>query len=277
MVLEQLYPASWIERKTSFAFVMAVSYAVIGIASAVFLFPEDPGLVAVAFISLLLLPTLNRMLSIEQKQAAMEEKFDLTDPFKNHTDIFSVYLFMFLGVFITFAFFSIVLPSIAASKLFEQQINILGLVGSATGFGGFASIFSNNLKVFLFCLVFSFVYGGGAIFIIVWNASVWGSVFGIIAKNAALITSANPIAYFAITVLMVSPHMITEAASYLMVAISGGIMSKATLKEKLFSDRFTKTVQDGLVIFGVALILLIIAAYVEVNFTGKAISSILVR
>ena len=118
MVLEQLYPSSWIEKKVSFALLMAVSYAVVGIASAVFLFPEDPGLVAVAFISLLLLPTLNKMLSIEQKQAAMEEKFDLTDPFKNHTDIFIVYLFIFLGVFITFAFFSLVLPSLAANKLF---------------------------------------------------------------------------------------------------------------------------------------------------------------
>lgn len=277
MVLEQLYPASWIERKTSFAIVMAISYSVIGIASAVFLFPEDPGLVAVAFISLLLLPTLNKMLSIEQKQAAMEKKFDLTDPFKNHMDIFKVYFFLFLGVFITFAFFSIMLPSIAASKLFEQQISILGLSGQATGFGGFASIFSNNLKIFLFCLILSFVYGGGAIFIIVWNASVWGSVFGIIAKSAALISGQSALAYFAITILIVSPHMLTEAASYLMAAISGGIISKATLRERLFSDRFTKTVQDGLVIFGVALILLIIAAYVEVNFTGKIISPVLIK
>jgi uncharacterized membrane protein SpoIIM required for sporulation len=52
-----------------------------------------------------------------------------------------------------------------------------------------------------------------------------------------------------------------------MAAISGGIVSKAVILEKAFSKKFTKVVQDALVIFFVAVILLLIAAYVETNIT----------
>ena len=52
-----------------------------------------------------------------------------------------------------------------------------------------------------------------------------------------------------------------------MDAISGGIVSKAVILEKLFSDRFTKVIQDALVIFFVAIVLLVVAAYVETNIT----------
>ncbi len=71
-MLEQLFPASWIERKSWFAFVLGVCYAILGIGSALLLFPRQPGLAAVAFTSLLSLPSLNKLLTVEEKQAARE-------------------------------------------------------------------------------------------------------------------------------------------------------------------------------------------------------------
>lgn len=266
-MLEQLFPPSWIERKEWFAFVLGVSYAVLGIGSALLLFPKEPGLAAVAFTSLLALPSLNKLLTLEEKQAAREKRFDLTDPFKNHRDIFSVYIFLFVGVFLVFSVFSIMLPSIATNDIFADQIDAVGLVGNVSGKGDFASIFSNNIIVFLFALAASFIYGSGSIFIIIWNASVWGVVFGVIAKDAAAISNHNPFVYFLLTVTAVAPHMISEAAAYIMAAISGGIVSKAVILEKAFSPRFTKTVQDALVIFFVAIMLLLVAAYIESNIT----------
>ena len=69
-MLEQLFPASWIERKSWFAFVLGVSYAILGIGSALLLFPKQPGLAAVAFTLLLSFPSLNKLLTVEEKQAA---------------------------------------------------------------------------------------------------------------------------------------------------------------------------------------------------------------
>ncbi len=268
-MLEQLFPASWIEKKAWFAFVLGASYAVLGIGSALLLFPKQPGLAAVAFTSLLSLPSLNRLLTVEEKQAARERRFDLTDPFKNHRDIFGVYIFLFIGVMLIFSIFSIILPGIATNEIFAEQIDAVGIAGSAIDGNGFASIFSNNLIVFLFALIASFIYGSGSIFIIIWNASVWGVVFGVIAREAATIANFNPFAYFFLTMIVVTPHLVAEASAYIMAAISGGIVSKAVIMEKIFSERFTKIIQDALVIFFIAVILLIIAAFIETSITDK--------
>jgi len=181
--------------------------------------------------------------------------------------VFGVYIFLFIGVFLVFSVFSIILPEIATNNIFADQITAVGISGSALSEGGFTAIFSNNLIVFLFALIASFIYGSGAIFIIIWNASVWGVVFGVLARDASTITNYNPFVYFTLTIIVVAPHLITEASAYIMAAISGGIVSKAVILEKVFSERFTKVVQDALVIFAVAIGLLVIAAYVESNIT----------
>jgi len=269
MVLEQLYSSEWIEKKSRYAFLMGAGYAIIGIASAVFLFPNDSGLAAIAFTSLLILPSLNKLMSIEANQAARESKMNLFALFKDHNDIFKVYFFLFIGILLSFSFFSIIWPSITTSQVFQEQISVLGgATGQAVAQGGlFSSLLANNAKVLVFCLLASFIYGSGAIFIITWNASVWGTIFGVIARESAIATGANPFAYFGLTLLAVFPHMMLEASSYFIAAISGGIVSKAVLREKPFSKRFTQIVNDGLIMFIVAMLVLVVAVYVETYIT----------
>ena len=273
MVLEQIYSSKWISKKSRYAFLMGLSYSIIGIASAMFLFPKDPGLASIAFTSLLILPSLNKLLSQEANDAK-KGKFSLMEMFRDHNDIFKVYLFLFLGILLSFAFYAIVWPTIATSKIFTEQVAILGLAtGQAySGSGMFASLFSNNVKVLVFCLLASFIYGAGSIFIITWNASVWGTIFGILARESANATGANPFVYFALTLLAVFPHMILEASSYFLAAISGGIVSKAVLREKTFSKKFNQIIQDGFVMFIIALFVLVLAVYAESYITGHLVN-----
>jgi len=269
MVLEQIYSANWIEKKSRYAFFIGLIYSFIGIGSALLLFPESPGLASIAFTSLLILPSLNKLMSIEENQAAREKKFDIIELFKDHNDIFKIYLFMFLGILITFSLFSLFLPSITASRIFAEQVNVLGATGKAYTTGSmFWWLFANNLKVLIFCLIASFIYGSGAVFIITWNASVWGTIFALVAKQSAAVTGQNPFLYFALTLLAVFPHMILEASSYFIAAISGGVVNKSVLREKLFSKRFTQIIEDGLMMFVIAVIVLVIAVYIEANITG---------
>ena len=282
MVLEQIYSAQWIERKATSAFLLGVAYSIIGIAFALFIFPEDPGLAAVALTTIILIPSMVKLLSIEEEEAALRDKFSFRYLYADHRDIFKVYFFLFLGIFLSFAFFSIALPSIATSHLFEKQINMLGLAsggatteaaGEVSGYSfSFFSIFTNNLKVLIFCLLFSFVYGAGAIFLITWNASVWGVIFGVIAKNSAMVTGENAFLFFILTFIAVFPHMFAEASAYFIGALSGGIISEAALRERVFSPGFTQVVKDGLIVFLIAVIILIIAAYVEIIVPGKVIN-----
>ena len=77
MVLEQLYSAKWIAQKTRYAFLMGVGYSVLGIIAAMLIFPKNPGIVAITFTSLLILPSLTKLISIEANQAARESKFNI--------------------------------------------------------------------------------------------------------------------------------------------------------------------------------------------------------
>ena len=277
MVLEQLYSVRWIEQKTRYAFLMGVGYSVLGIVAAMLIFPGNPGIAAIAFTSLLILPSLTKLISIEANQAAREKKFSISGLFTEHWDITKIYVFLFLGIMLSFAFFSLVWPQIATSAIFSQQASIFGSVtGQATAVTSsgafFWNLLKNNMLVLVVCLVLSLIYGTGAIFILTWNASVWGVVFALIAKNSAVVAGANPFWIFLITLIAVFPHLLLEAVSYILAAISGGVVSKAVIREKIFSNRFNQIIQDGLRLFVIALIVLVVAVYIEVFVTGFFVS-----
>ena len=274
MVLERLYSVQWIEQKARYAFIMGVSYSILGIAAALFLFPSNPGMVAIAFTSLLILPSLHKLLSLEAGQAAQEKTFNIWKLFQDHTDIFKIYFFMFLGILLAFAFFSLVWPPLATSRIFTEQASFImgGATGGAASKGMLGLLLSNNFKVLIIALLASLFYGTGAVFIITWNASVWGVIFGLIAKNSAAAAGTHPTIFFILMIIAVFPHMALEAFSYFLGAISGGILSKAVIREKPFTNRFNQITKDSMMMFILAIIVVIIAAVIEVYLTGRVIS-----
>ena len=194
MVLERLYPLKLIEKNPIFAFILGFAYSIIGIGISIILFPEDPAIVAIAFISIMIYPTMNRLLKQEEEIEATSPEFSLTSFFGKHKDIFKVYILLFLGALLAFSFVSLMLPSLATNHIFKNQIGVLS--GAATGklfdINLFTSLFKNNISVLLLCFIAALIFGDGAIFLIIWNASVWGTIFGNLAKTAALNVSKNP-------------------------------------------------------------------------------------
>jgi len=273
MVLEQIYPLKLIERNPLYAFILGFSYSVIGIGTALLLFPEDPAIVAVAFIALMTIPTLSKLLKQEEGIESKKNDLNLINFYRDHKDVFKVYILLFLGIFLAFSFFSLILPSLATNHIFENQINVL--YGAKTGGavfsrGLFLDILQNNLGVILLCFVTAFVFGDGAIFLITWNASVWGTIFGNIAKTAAFNVSGSPFYYFGMIILIVFPHMILEAFSYISSATAGGIISKGLLKEKFMSDRFKTLLKNTILLVIFAILVLIIAVVIETFVLNNA-------
>ncbi len=276
MVLEQLFKPDWIEKKPKHAFLLGFIYSIVGAVSAKLIFGANPGMMTVAFTSILLLPSLNILLTIEENQARSRDKYWLGKQlWKDHSDIIGVYFYMFIGIFFTFAIISFTFPETAIIRFFEPMFEIIGITGEATTLLGLASgageqtimsIFINNFIVTIVCLLLSLIYGAGAIIFITWNATVWGVVIGFFAKQA-LISSANvnPITVFFSTVLPFFPHMVMEALPYFTAAIVGGVISKAALREELFSPRFNEIVKDATFVMIGSLIILFIAAVVEVK------------
>ncbi len=122
----------------------------------------------------------------------------------------------------------------------------------------------NNLFVLAICFILSLAYGSGSILFIVWNASVWGIVFGYFIRQSALIDQVNPAFYFAKIFLPFLPHMVTEAASYIVAAIMGGVLAKAILREKMWSKKCYHILTDGLLLALFGFILVVVAGMIEV-------------
>jgi len=264
MVFEQIYSAKFLESKPYFAFLMGVFYSILGMVIALFLFPEDPSFAAITFTTLAILPSLNKLLSIEANEIASEDHIQLRRLWTDHKDIFYIFLYIFLGVLVVFAFFSLALPSKFIDYAYKHQIGVYyGITGSATNTGfTFMSIFLHNLKIVIVMIILSLLYGAGSVFLIVWNASAWGVIFATIARDS--VGQSSPILFFILLMLSVFPHMVLEAAAYFAAVVSGGIMSKATVREKMGTHRFKELMIDGTYIFILSLIILVVAAFVEV-------------
>lgn len=262
MVFEQIFSLKWIERKEH-AFVLGFLYTLIGFLSAWLIFPASFGLMSVAFTSILLIPSLAMLLKMEENVEIRENKFSIKLLFKDHKDIFKVYIFMFLGIFFAYSIITLLIPGVSLQKLFLPQLNAAGIVGFATSSEFIIRLLINNLIVFVACFVLSLVYGAGSILFLTWNASVWGVVFAYSVKQAVGIVGGNPIIEFFFGILPFLPHMITEATAYISAAIVGGVVSKAVLREKVFSKKFHHIITDALILLGVGLVLVLIAGFIE--------------
>ena len=259
-MLEQILKPDKLEKKPGYAFLVGFIYAIIGIVTAYFVFPKSQGIASIAFLSALLIPTLSAMFAIEQKQDSSAKKFSFKRIWLDHNDILQVYFMLFLGIFLAYALLSIKFNNLLVSGIFDSQLRIIGAnVGQAVGGLDFYSILFNNVKVMLIFLVLSLIFGAGSILFLSWNASVWGVVFGFVAAHYN-----NAFNSFFGIFLKVMPHMFLEAGGYFFAIIAGGIISQATLREKLGSKSFDYTLKDGFSFITVSMILLILGAVVEV-------------
>lgn len=271
MVLEHIFPEDWLEKKGRYAFILGVIYSVIGILIASILFPGDPALVAVAFTSLLLLPELYKIFSIEERQESMEQKVSFRALWRDDLQVVRIYIFLFLGILLVYSIGTIAMPQMQANTLFREQLEIRfgqGFAGQATAGGIFSSglfydLLSNNFLVMIACFIMALLTGDGAIFLITWNASVWGTIFGLTAKFAGQFSGQNPLYLFGIIMLVVFPHMIIEALSYFLAAISGSVISKDVILERFASERFLEVFGFNLYLLLFALVFLLLGALVE--------------
>ncbi len=264
MVFEQLFQLRWIERREHAVF-LGFIYTIIGLVSARLIFPSNAGLMSVAFTSILLIPPLNLLLSKGENVEIREKKLSLTQLFKDHKDIFKVYLFLFLGVFLSYGLLSLLISEPNIQKMFAPQLKSAGVSGFAAQYHPLFGIIINNMLVFVVCFVLSLIYGAGSVLFLTWNASVWGTVFGFFVRQSASLNSSNVFSDFVHAVIPFLPHMTTEALAYISAAIVGGIVSKAVLREKLFSKRFHHIITDALIFLVIGLVLVITAGIIEVG------------
>ena len=262
--------AKWLTHHPLIAFVIGAVYPVLGFAIAWLFFRNSPSVPMLFLISLLLMPSLMKVLHWEEKH---ERKFGLRHFFHNHSRIIEIYLFLFLGIFTSY----LVLGSISRIPVFEHQMNVLqdeqGL--SIPGINAFLdstftpttsqflAVLESNLLTLLLLFGLSFFYGAGAIFLIVLNASVFAAfVLYVLDAIAKIGTIWSVLGVFMI-------HTLPEITGFLLAAIAGGVVSQAIVHEKFRSQAFKNVVRDALVLVVIACAFIVVGAALEVYVTTQ--------
>ncbi len=281
MVLESLFNPFTVKRKPWEMFFAGFIYAIIGLLLAYFVFREVAGILMVFLIVMATIPMLYITIKNEEElDLKIDQEWMLL---KEHTGVLLYLIFLFLVIITALVFSYLVLPAYMATSVFALQEkaisnvnqNIQGhITGGVAQLDFFVRIFMNNLKVLFFCLVFSLLYGTGAIFILTWNASVIAvAIGGLIKSELVQVVSFSGFAslssYVGITafgIFRYMTHGILEIAAYFVMGLAGGILSIALVKHNFQEDR---VLVDALDLIFISIGLLLIAGVVEVYITPQ--------
>jgi len=259
-------------------------YASLSILLVHFFFTADPtlskfsGMIVVTFCVMFSLPFMYFLIKKEEQEDENVEGF--FSVWRIHKDAIYSFMWLFLGFIIAFSFWFMVLQN---SNLFNAQIETYCMInnpgeiencvqrysltgqmvqptgGLSTNTGRFLSILENNVYVMIFTLLFSLIFGAGAIFILAWNATVIASAIGIFTQYQI---KGIPVG---VTRYMI--HGFPEIAAYFVTALAGGIFGVGILKNGVKNKRFIRILENTIILLFIAIIILIIAAAMEVYLT----------
>jgi uncharacterized membrane protein SpoIIM required for sporulation len=214
---------------------------------------------------------------IKKEEKTDEEVEGVFSVWRAHKDAIYAFMWLFFGFVVAFSFWNIILqdsnllnfqiqtycqinnPGDVNSCIEQYSSGKLNMTGASINGLRFLSIVENNVYVMIFTLVFSLIFGAGAIFILVWNASVISAAVGIFAKYR-LADIPLGIARYAI-------HGVPEIAAYFITALAGGIFGVGLIRHGIKDEKFLKVVENVIILIFIALVILIIAALLEVYIT----------
>jgi uncharacterized membrane protein SpoIIM required for sporulation len=282
-MLESIMNPKKSERGPWKMFFVGLIYASLSLLLVHWFFSNDPslsrasGMMVVLFCTMFSLPYMYFIIKREERED--EEVEGLLSVWGAHKDAIYSLLWLFLGFIVAFSFWYIVLQD---SNLLNFQIqtycqinnpeNIQNCVsqysfedmnsvgtGAATKEMRFLSILENNVYVMIFTLIFSLVFGAGAIFILVWNASVISAAIGIFTKYQLADLPLGLARYMI--------HGFPEIAAYFITALAGGIFGVGVLRHGWKNRRTLRIVENTVILLFIAIIVLIFAGIIEVYLT----------
>jgi uncharacterized membrane protein SpoIIM required for sporulation len=280
-MIEMIMKPKKAERRPWEMFFVGLFYASISLLIVTFVFSGDDvlregsGLLMVIFTVLCCLPFVYYIVKLEEgKDLEIDDSGKLI---KEHSKAIRALMWLFLGFVVAMAFWYVMIPD-AAGENFNFQIRTFCAINNPAnyefcieGYGAgpittaatssrvFLSIFSNNISVLIFTIIFSLMFGAGAIFILIWNASVIAAAMGIFVKGS--------IYQLPIALMRYMIHGIPEIAAYFIGALAGGILSVALIRKDLVGERKWLILQDSVLLTIIAVVILIIAAVMEVYLT----------
>jgi len=281
-MLEMLYNPKYSEKGPIKMLFIGLVYASLSLILVHYFFSGDivqvkySGWLVVLFCVVFSLPFMYFL--IKQETDEDEDVEGFWGVMRAHSDALYAFMWLFLGFIIAFAFWFIVLQDFS---LLNAQIetycainspgsvetcvqnydftgNVVG-TGDMTNSARFLAILQNNVYVMIFTLVFSLLFGAGAMIILVWNASVIGAAIAMFSKYNI---SEIPIGVFRYMI-----HGFPEIAAYFVTALAGGVFGSEIIKNGLKNKKIIRVLENSVIMLFIALIILVVAAIIEVYIT----------
>jgi uncharacterized membrane protein SpoIIM required for sporulation len=278
MVLESLLNPARAERHPLVLSLLGFLYGSLGIFLALWIFEEQASIVMVFLTVMAALPLMWQTLQFEEEKDVLygQEKTIL----REHAKAITFFLAMFLGFVGAYTLWYVLLPISLSQHVFSAQTHTIStlnqhVTGAIAQIGLMNKIFLNNVKVLIFCILFSFLYGSGAIFILTWNASVIGAAAGnfirthleSVAKATGLTSVGTYFHATSLSILRYAIHGVPEILAYFIAALAGGILSVAIIRHEYSTARFEKILLDASDLILISIFVLFVAAMIEVYIT----------
>jgi len=278
MVLESLINPFKAEKRPWELFFIGLIYSSVALLLSLWVFEEHASLVMIFLTSMACIPLLYATIKFEGEKHL--SYFTEKELLKEHAKAFSFLLCLFLGAAVAYAIWYIILPESVSHNLYSAQTQTIislnqQVTGHALQLNILTKIFLNNIKVLIFCIIFSFLYGSGAIFILMWNASVIGVALGNffrvhIAQYATKAGFSQIGAYFyviSLSILRYAIHGIPEILGYIVAGLAGGLISVAVIRHDFRTRNFERVILDASDLILIAVFIIFIAALLEVYVT----------
>jgi len=295
MVLESIVNPLTEEYKPTRMFHVGFLYSTLGLFLGYFIFGTYASLAGIFLTSIPLIIVIYNAIKLEERETVfklastelihmyrLDEREDVPfhkDTFliKEHGRTLAFFMYLFLGLVTSYCLWFIVLPPNLVNTVFETQMDTIRSINpDISGFmtqrhSPLMVIILNNLRVLFFCIVFSLLYGAGAILILIWNASVIGAAVGSIIRNAIMTYAGESHSTFLYNYFKSFPvgfsyaiHGIPEIAAYFMGALAGGIISFAVVNHEYKTKEFKHIIIDSADLVVLSVLLIVLAAFLEV-------------
>ncbi|MBW2984967.1 stage II sporulation protein M [Candidatus Woesearchaeota archaeon] len=270
MVLELLINPKKVQGKAWEMYFIGFVYSFVAVFLSMWIFKGYASIVMVTLTVVASVPFVHSVIELEEKKdIAIKKERSLL---KEHSKAISIFIYLFLGFVTSFGLLYLILPAEIIQSVFSAQIETIIAVNPNAPVGNFisdlnalSSILFNNLKILFFCIAFSFFYGAGAIFILTWNASVMATAIGSFIKSN-LLHVASAAGYLQITslgLLRYLLHGIPEIIAYFIGGLASGIISFAVIKHDIHGKIFNRILLDATDMILISVVILIIAALIE--------------
>ncbi len=281
-MLESLINPKRAEKGPWKMFFIGLVYASLSLLLVHWFFAKDPvlskfsGMIVVTFCVMFSLPFMYHIIKHEEQEDEEGEGFFYV--WRVHNDAIFSLMWLFLGFIIAFSLWYVILqnagllnaqigtycninsPGDVENCIAEYDFTSKVISANAMNNGSrFISIITNNVYVMIFTLIFSLIFGAGAIFVLAWNASVIAAAIGIFTKY-----SISDIPFGLLRYMI---HGFPEIAAYFITALAGGIFGVGVARHGFKDKKFLRIIENVVLLLFIALFVLVIAALIEVYFT----------